>query len=297
MFKNSIIMFSVCILCLFSNKADAQINPLKSQYFANPFLFNPAKAGDGNTGNLATGISTQWDRVPGAPLIMSLTAEAPVSSRVGLGALVINDKAGVINRTVIMGTYSYKVPVSENSYLRFGLAAGYLSDYINLNDVVSRNINSDAAISNYNYQHENLLKAGFGAVFKIENLEIQSSWYKNNRLANQSNRTVDRSGITSQMKYSFGDPSGIVVSPMLGHRQIQGLRDYMDMGVNVAFLPNLDCSFIYHTNKTMTGGISYEYDKVLRLNCFYNSETPQIRGLTGGTFEMSLSMPFSLKHH
>jgi len=294
MIKNSLILCSIGFLCLFSGKADAQINPLKSQYFANSFLFNPAKAGDGNTGKLATGISTQWNRVPGAPLIMSLTADAPVSSRVGLGASVINDKSGLINRTVVMGTYSYKVPVSEDSYLRFGLAAGYLSDYINLNDVVSRNVGSDAAISNYNYQHENLLKTGFGATFKIENLEIQSSWYKNNRLANQLNRTIDRSGITTQFKYNLGDPSGTVVSPMLGHRQIQGLKDYLDMGVNVAFVPNLDLTFIYHTNKTITGGISYEYDKLLRLNCFYNSETPQIRGLTGGTFEMSLSMPFSL---
>lgn len=272
----------------------AQLNPLKSQYFLNSFLFNPSQAGAGDKGMVSTGISSQWNRIAGAPEILSLTLESPLTERMGIGAYVVNDKSGLINRTVVMGSYSYKVPVSANSSLRFGLSLGYLNDKMNVDGAVSRNISSDPAIFNYNSQHETLLKAGFGATYVYDKLEIQSSFYGINRRVDDEIKSADRSGNTTTIKYSIGNPFGTLITPLVGYRQIHGFSDYFDAGVNISYFSLLDLSFLYHTNMSITGGISYEYDKVIRISCFYNSETPQVRGLTGGTFEMSLSMPFSL---
>lgn len=277
------------------NSSLAQINPLKSQYFLNSFLFNPSQAGEGDKGMVSTGISSQWNRIAGAPEILSLTLETPLSKRMGIGAFVVNDKSGLINRTVVMGSYSYKVPVSTNSSLRFGLALGYLNDNLNVDGAVSRNVSSDPAIFNYNFQHENLLKAGLGATYVYDKLEVQTSWYGINRRVDDENKSADRSGNTTIIKYSIGDPMGTLITPLVGYRQIHGLSDYFDAGVNVSYFSSLDLSFLYHTNRSITGGISYEYEKIIRLSCFYNSEAPQVRGITGGTFEMSLSMPFSIK--
>jgi len=277
------------------NSSLAQINPLKSQYFLNSFLFNPSQAGEGDKGMVSTGISSQWNRIAGAPEILSLTLETPLTKRIGIGAFVVNDKSGLINRTVLMGSYSYKVPVSTNSSLRFGLALGYLNDNLNVDGAVSRNVSSDPAIFNYNFQHENLLKAGLGATYVYDKLEVQTSWYGINRRVDDENKSADRSGNTTIIKYSMGDPMGTLITPLVVYRQIHGLSDYFDAGVNVSYFSSLDLSFLYHTNRSITGGISYEFEKVIRLSCFYNSEAPQVRGITGGTFEMSLSMPFSIK--
>lgn len=272
----------------------AQINPLKSQFFVNSFLINPSKAGQGDKGMMTAGFSTQWNKIQGAPEVLSLTVETPITDRMGVGALFTNDKSGLINRTVMMGSYSYKIPFSEDKSLRFGLAVGYLSDNINVDNAITPNGSMDPALVNYNYQHENLLKAGFGATLNFEKLELQSSWFNINRRINPEEKAVDRSGITTTLKYSFGDPSNIAISPLLGFRQIHGFSDYLDAGVNVSYLSVLDLSLLYHTNKSITGGFSFYYKDRLQLSCFYNSETPEIRGLTGGTFEISLGLPFNI---
>ena len=289
-------VFIVCFVSFAGSCAPlfAQINPLKSQFFINSFLINPSKAGAAETGMLFAGFSSQWNRIPGAPEILSVTAEAPLTQRMGIGASVINDRAGLINRTVIMGSYSYKVPLSESSSFRFGLALGYLNDRINVSDAVTPNAGADPSLVNYNNQHENLLKAGFGATFNYNNLEIQSSWFNINRLIDQQFKSADRSGITTTMKYSFGNPGLATISPFLGYRQIYGLSDYVDAGVNFSYLSVFDLSFLYNTNKSITGGISLDFNQI-KIACFYNSESPRIRGLPGGTYELSLGIPFFIR--
>jgi type IX secretion system PorP/SprF family membrane protein len=273
----------------------AQINPLKSQYFTNAFLFNPAKAGAGETGVASTGFASQWNRIQGAPQTLSFTADAPVTKRMGVGLSVINDKSGLISRTVAMGSYSYKIPFSENNNLRFGLSLGYLSDNLIINDAIARNTGTDPGLVNYNDQHRDLFKAGFGATYHTDRLEIQSSWFNLNR-SNKELKAVDRSGMTTTVKYSFGDPNQMEISPLVGYRQIHGFSDYFDAGVNMTYLSKLDLSLLYHTNKSVTGGIAFDYEQKIKLGLLYNTESANIRGMTGGTFELALYVPFSIYH-
>ena len=285
------------LFCLFTFTQDllAQVNPLKSQYFVNTFLINPSQAGAGERGFVSAGVSSQWNRIPGSPEIKSLTVEAPVSERQGLGVSILNDKAGLLNRTVVMGSYSYKVPFSESGNVRFGLAAGYVGDNLNISAAVTPDASSDAALVNYNSERQNFFKAGFGATLTLEKFEIQSSWFSINHKKDDLINAIDRPGITSTLKYTFGDPAAASFSPLFGYRQITGFSDYIDAGLNFSYKSVLDLSVLYHTNKSFTGGFSFDYKQSLRLSCFYNSETPQLRNLSGGTFEMSLGIPFSIR--
>ena len=285
------------LFCLFTFTQDllAQVNPLKSQYFVNTFLINPSQAGAGERGFVSAGVSSQWNRIPGSPEIKSLTVEAPVSERQGLGVSILNDKAGLLNRTVVMGSYSYKVPFSESGNVRFGLAAGYVGDNLNISAAVTPDASSDAALVNYNSERQNFFKAGFGATLTLEKFEIQSSWFSINHKKDDLINAIDRPGITSTVKYTFGDPAAASFSPLFGYRQITGFSDYIDAGLNFSYKSVLDLSVLYHTNKSFTGGFSFDYKQSLRLSCFYNSETPQLRNLSGGTFEMSLGIPFSIR--
>ena len=284
-------------LCFFTaaDRLLGQINPLKSQYFVNSFLINPSQAGAGERGLVSAGVSSQWNRMPGSPEIKSLTIEAPIANRQGTGLTIMNDKAGLLARTVVMGSYSYKVPFSETGSVRFGLAAGYVGENLDLSDAVSPDASSDAALVNYNYERQNLFKAGFGATLTIQNVELQSSWFSINNKKDAQINAIDRPGVTSTLKYTFGDPSAASFSPLIGYRQIAGFSDYIDAGLNFSYKSVLDLSVLYHTNKSITGGFSFDYKQAVRLSCFYNSETPQLRNLSGGTFEMSLGIPFSIR--
>ncbi len=286
----------IIIFC--SGSLYGQINPLKSQFFANEFLVNPAKAGAKETGVISTGYSTQWDRIPGTPEISSFTGDLPISDRMGLGITVINDKAGLINRTNGLVSYSYKVPVAKTQSLRLGLGAGILADRLVINDAISPNVTSDPSYVSYNSRHETLFRAAFGITYQVNKFEIQSSWFNiNNRKSGESLKSVNRSGITSTVRYSFGDPQGIIYTPLVGYRQIYGLRDYWDGGINLSYLSKIDFSALYHTNKSFTAGFKFNYLEIIKLGALYNTEAPQVRGMSGGTFEVSLYVPFSIKRN
>lgn len=69
-------------------------------------------------------------------------------------------------------------------------------------------------------------------------------------------KSVDRSGITTTIKYAFGDPSLVLISPLVGYRQIYGLSDYADAGVNVSYLQFWICQCFITAIKVLQVGLA-----------------------------------------
>jgi type IX secretion system PorP/SprF family membrane protein len=276
--------------------AVAQINPLKSQFIDNTFLFNASQAGADSSGVVSGNFSSQWNRLPGSPQIYTVSASAPISERMGIGLLVFSDRAGLFRRTSAVGAYSYLIPFSGSTSVRFGLSLGYMSEDLSVSESITQNKTTDPSYVNFGESHKDILKAGFGLTFKLNQLEFQTSFYNLNREINNSlgTKSVDRPGITSSLKYSFGNKNEFSYDAIVGYRQINGLSDYIDAGMKITYLNKVDLSAFYHTNKSITAGVGYNHNQQFKLSCLYNTEQSQIRGLTGGTFEVALYIPFSL---
>jgi type IX secretion system PorP/SprF family membrane protein len=133
-----ILLFS-CVSLAFSF---AQQTPVYSQYVLNEFIINPAVAGnDGMTSINITG-RKQWLGWEYAPETYSVSISSRIlksirpmvgrnrpgagnikkgsSGRVGLGAAVMKDKNGAINKTTVHFTYAYHIPLFS-SQLSFGM--------------------------------------------------------------------------------------------------------------------------------------------------------------------------------
>lgn len=131
------------ILLLFCTNLMAQQTPLFSQYVLSEFVVNPSVAGvDGMTSisligrkqwigwefapeNYAASVSTRIlksqtvfkaKRKPGPT-----SFKRGASGRVGLGASILKDRNGAVNRTSVNFAYAYHVPM-YNSQLSFGLS-------------------------------------------------------------------------------------------------------------------------------------------------------------------------------
>lgn len=117
-------VYLIWIALIILLKAEAQQIPLIDHYTINPYLSNPAMAGNNGT-NLFALHRSQWTDIEGAPETFIITLDGMVpSKRVGLGLLIYNDIVNIVGRTGAYGTYSYKLPLGNDHRISFGISLG-----------------------------------------------------------------------------------------------------------------------------------------------------------------------------
>ena len=148
------------ISTLSAQKVSAQLAPLGAQYYANEYMSNPAMAGVNNDIRVNIGHLTAWNSIPGSPKYYSLTADLGTEGNTGWGINLYQDKAGLLNRSKVVGSYAYHLPVGEDSKVNFGLSFGMLRTRLNTQDIVGST--NDAYAYQYNMREETLLDGDFG---------------------------------------------------------------------------------------------------------------------------------------
>src|ERR1051325_5249841 len=87
---------------IFCSYSYAQQDPLYAQYLTNPMIFNPAYAGLNNSFNGSGSFRNQWAGFDGAPTTVNFNAHTSlVDNKVGVGAMVIKDKAGLLKNNEV----------------------------------------------------------------------------------------------------------------------------------------------------------------------------------------------------
>lgn len=129
----------IIALIIVCNQAFAQ-QPVANQYAMNPFIINPAYAGQNKQINVTAAYRQQWSAIEGAPRTMTFSSHTAFGDgKSGAGISILSDKIGKMSQTNVFGSYSYKVDFEFGS-LSAGLSLGMLqmkTDYAssNLNGV------------------------------------------------------------------------------------------------------------------------------------------------------------------
>ena len=114
-----------------------QQDPMYTQYIFNLQTVNPAYVGYWQTMGLTAISRHQWVGLSGHPTTQTFSFQTPLRSQnVGVGLNVVLDKIGLEKRLSVSFDYSYKVLLSENTSLRFGLKGGFTNYSHNLTEYV-----------------------------------------------------------------------------------------------------------------------------------------------------------------
>lgn len=162
------IIFTVLLLiiCLIGY---AQQDPLYSQYLNNPILLNPAYTGSNQQWQTTAGYRTQWSGFDGNPTTLNFSSHlSMVDNKVGVGLIAIQDKIGEVKNTEFSLNYSYRLEVTNEKYLYFGLSTGIVR------------YNSDPGLLNLQQQDDPAFaftnnfqfNTGAGLMFKTEQYMI-----------------------------------------------------------------------------------------------------------------------------
>lgn len=272
----------------------AQLNPMKAQYFQNPYLVNPAMAGvDGNA--VFVSYANQWNKISGSPVLLALSASGMVTDKVALGFNLQSDRAGLLKKTQALGTFAYRLELDEEKSIRFGLSFSWLQDRLDLTDATGGGT-PDPAWGQYN-DRKNYLDGNFGIAYLEEKFTAQFSYLNINQKRQRDLSAFNYPIFYSSVSYLFDldEASGITVKPLIAFRGIKGNSNQFDItaewGVDKFLLYSM-----YHSNKSFAGGIGFKNLNMLSMSAIYSTEPQGLQGLTGGRFDLTIGYHFSSRN-
>ena len=233
--KHYLQIFTLLVINFCSLSLSAQQTPLYSQYFLNPYVYNPAQAGQNGTQAFFQ-YRKQWVGIQGSPETQAFTIDGKLrDERWGAGLSFFNDISNVIGRTSGALSIAYTIPLSETQKLAFGLSAMVMQnriyfDRIEVDDFLDPNlltnidnqssIDGNAGIS---YQWKNL-HVGIAAQQLFQN-DIK---YENAAQFQSLNFQYVRHYLVTA-SYDFDLGSNFSLRPLVLMRTAEGLTPQMDV--------------------------------------------------------------------
>ncbi|MEP2025429.1 MAG: PorP/SprF family type IX secretion system membrane protein [Reichenbachiella sp.] len=277
--------------------AQAQQTPLFSQYYVNPYLLNPAFAGSDIQARAFLTYRKQWTGIPGAPETQAFSIDGALNNEnMGLGIILFNDITNILGRLNLMGSYSYKIDLSEQQHLTLGASLGVLQnriyfDRINsdspddptlLNDVDNKSVLDGNIGIKYGY---NKLLFGFAVTQLFQN-EI-------NHENAADFKTLDFSLIrhyTTTIQYDFDLGRSFTLTPIVLMRVAQGLSPQFDISANINYQSKLWAGVAYRTQIGTNFSMGFAIDDKFIVGYSYEVPTKKIRELGKGSHEFTIGL-------
>lgn len=286
------LILSISIIFLFASlDAYSQISLLDAQFFQNRYLANPAMAGLNTGTRVNLGYRNQWSNVPGAPVDQNFTLDHR-QNKVGAGLSVLNAKAGDLSHTKVYGTYSYALPLNnESSKIHFGLNFGFQRTSFNAENIIGDP--NDQNIVRFN-DRKTVLDGDFGLGYTSERFSIDGAVYnlKNQLVGDASDLDLGTDFNLYYVGAGYSIPMAEwTINTKVAYRNIKNYDDIVDVGMEVrTSTDKLGFTGLYHTNKSATFGLSYLHKKEWQFLVMYNTSASPIANYTLGTFEAALQI-------
>jgi type IX secretion system PorP/SprF family membrane protein len=272
------------------SKTPGLLEPSGTQYFQNQYLGNPAMAGVEEGLHVNAAYRRQWNGIEGAPVTKYFTADYGLGNRVGAGLNVFNDVAGLINRTRVGLTYAYHLPLSEERKLHFGLSVAW-----NVQRVDNKSVNgdiTDPSVAAFN-RRDDYFEAEYGMAYTDKHLTLQASLPNVRSLFTGDDKAVNGGRVfyaAAGYKFTMEEDAITSLEPKLCYHGIKAGTGIVDAGVNVGILNVANVMAMYHTSKSVTGGIGVKLAKLLTIQAMYTTQTGGVKTNVDGTYEIGVTV-------
>ena len=281
---------------------NAQQLSFSSQYYTNQFVVNPAFTGKSTKISAFLTHRSQWISVPGAPQTSYMTVDAPIEEKnVGLGLKLYSFSTDIITRIGAFATYSYKIKISDDNNLFFGLALGMLDNKINFERADVTDVNDPILFQQQ--QNRTIFSADFGVAYTWKKLEagfavpqVFGNKVKYGTLNGDASYYNLRRHYQGSVKYVFDvvKEKGITGYPLFMFRYVKGAPFQFDINAVVDWKKTGWFGLTYHSSYALalSAGIRY---KNLTLGYAFDVGMSKIKAYTGSSTEFLLGYTFATK--
>ena len=230
--KSIITIIAFTLTFLLSNKAEEQQDPNFTLYNFNMNIINPAYAGTKDSPELNLVYRSQFLGIDDAPRTVSMAYSKNVGRNLGIGISLINDKVFILKQTDVAVDISYKIKLSEQTKLYFGLKAG--GGFTNIDLTRAYDGGDDPLfLENQDFFNPHV---GAGIHVQNENFYITVStpnFLKGKRYEKQGNAptvAIDNSHFYLGTGVNLSLSENLMVTPMFMMRNVEGVPNSYDMG-------------------------------------------------------------------
>lgn len=165
--NKKVIIVIAALVCIHSYTV-AQDAPVFSQFWQNPFQFNPSYAAHQGYSELNVFYRKQWLSIENAPTIGAVNFQLPLGKNVSTGVSVVSNKTVLLHANSALATFAYRVRLGAYHHLNFGLGAGIGFNNFDLEALANSN---DPALANI-IPKSQYMTAEFGFNYRIRNFNI-----------------------------------------------------------------------------------------------------------------------------
>ena len=310
-------LIALLALNIVSQFADAQQLPVYNNYTVNPFLYNPARAGDNENGGVINlGFRKQWDRIPYGPITGNATWDSRIKDgNMALGLTLTHDRVNnLIMNTMAGVAYNYRLPFKKDKThsLNIGIQAGIISQKFNFLDATTTDaISIDPALVGVNSRTTNFdLTLGINYHWKGLNVGFSVPQVLNGKAKFRSNGAdgdvpkfhYEREYIVHasyEARFGGKDKKTWMITPSVLFRKYKTIDPQIDINLMMAYKQLIWLGGGYRTGGSVggffkpnaagfhvTAGVGIKE----RANIFYTFEMPMkdVRSNFGYTHEVTL---------
>jgi len=289
------------VLGLTWSTADAQQDPMFTQYFTNQLPINPAYAGSRDGLSMLAFIRHQWTGFEGAPRTQTISAHGPLGeSNSNLGVTLLHDKLGITERYSLNGAYAYRIDFGP-ARLAFGLHGQVRLrqmrwDQSNPLDEI------DGAVT---FSQRQLILPNFGAGLYLDGDHFFFSAAMPHMLENelpfaQSSNTQNLSQLRRHVFVSGGLVIGLTedvkLRPMALWKQVANAPSELDLNLGVLVKDRLLVGGTYRTRASADGFIQFQLDEQWRLGYAYDFSLTRLRQVNSGSHELFIGFDIGRKN-
>ena len=292
------IWFLLLLLLVCRTTVYSQQGPLMSHYMFNGLLLNPAYAGSKEFVSTTMLYRKQWAGIEGAPVTYNGSVHGLLKKKkLGLGALIQQDKIGVTKQTDFYGMLAYHLPVGLGK-LSIGLQAGlsnFSSEVVNLTfwdpgDKVFAyntfsNLLPNAGLGAYYYR--DLFYAGVSAPYLISYDPNESSSFETSVPVHRMTRRyyVTAGGIIETEKELKFKPSMLI-------RYESGAPLQYDVNLNMLINDIFWIGASYRSDESIIALFEYQISRKLRVGYSYDYTLGELGNYSSGSHELMIGYDF-----
>ncbi|MCE3279135.1 MAG: putative rane protein [Bacteroidetes bacterium] len=293
-------LYIIILFLLISLFAFGQQVGMYSHAFFKPMIYNPAFTGNEDNTNAMLLSKAQWTGFKNAPQLNIFTLDGSLlAKKAGIGLILLSERKGITNRIGGYLNYSYRLKISDDANLRFGVAAGVIDQTIDYSKVLVEDVSDPFLFGDS--QRKTFIDANAGLAFFWKGLELGVSvpqllgnkvQYVDN-ISTRSKYSLVRH-ILGSLKYkiALSEEKGIYVSPQALVRYVSGTPFQYDATVNLEWQDKFWIGATYKSDYAVAAHAGICLHKQLYVGYAYDIILGDLSKYSGMSHELMINFKF-----